>query len=455
MPRRNTALQLLRLLLTVHGGTTFLPSIDPYLSTLLLPRRGSHSHSHSVSMLSSCPRLFFVPSTTSSVSARLLRGAHKIRTIVVHGAVSRPVTLPVTLSRTWKAAYSCAAADMETVDTSARLSELRRLMKDHELDIYGEPSPCQSQQFRDIADICSTVVVPSEDSHSSEYIAPCDARREFICGFSGSAGCAVITHDKAALATDGRYFNQATKQLDNNWTLLKQGLQDVPTWQDWCADESAGGKYVGVDPTLLTSSTAEKLIENIERKGGSTLIAVRKNLVDIVWGEGKPPRPNEPVKLLRHQYSGKDTRTKLHELRKELKKKQLDCFVVSMLDEVAWLFNLRGNDIPYNPVFFSYAVVTANEATLYIDSAKLDEEAHNYLAANSVTVKPYDSLFEDASALSGTLSASNTNGAATATTKKFAKFATSTKGSWALKLALDYGEGVEEIRSPVGDSTLR
>jgi Xaa-Pro aminopeptidase len=102
---------------------------------------------------------------------------------------------------------------METVDTSKRLAQLRELMKEHKVDVY---------------------IVPSEDSHQSEYIAPCDARREFICGFSGSAGTAVITLDKASLATDGRYFNQASKQLDENWQLLKQGLEDVPTWQEWC-----------------------------------------------------------------------------------------------------------------------------------------------------------------------------------------------------------------------------
>ena len=102
------------------------------------------------------------------------------------------------------------------------------------------------------------LVVPSEDSHSSEYIAPCDARREFISGFSGSAGCAVVTHEKAALATDGRYFNQAAKQLDGNWLLLKQGLQDVPTWQEWSAEQAEGGKIVGVDPTVISAPDARK-----------------------------------------------------------------------------------------------------------------------------------------------------------------------------------------------------
>lgn len=292
-------------------------------------------------------------------------------------------------------------------------------------------------------------VVPSEDSHSSEYIAPCDARREFISGFSGSAGCAVITHQKAALATDGRYFNQAAKQLDNNWTLLKQGLQDVPTWQEWSAVEAAGGKTVGVDPTLITSSTADKLIVDITKKGGSQLAAVHENLVDIVWAKARPARPNEPVKLLPLKYAGKDTKAKLAGLRKELAKKDLACFVVSMLDEIAWLFNLRGNDIPYNPVFFSYAVITADDAKLYIDSAKLTEESLSYLAESGVTVKPYDSLFQDAQALSkGRSSNGSTNGEKSAVSLKYS---ISTKASWALKLALGGEDAVEEIRSPIGD----
>lgn len=293
-------------------------------------------------------------------------------------------------------------------------------------------------------------VVPSEDSHSSEYIAPCDARREFISGFSGSAGCAVISQTEAVLATDGRYFNQASKQLDNNWALLKQGLQDVPTWQEWSASHSTGGKTIGVDPTLVTSSTAVKLIEDIEKKGGNTLVAVADNLVDRVWGNDRPDRPNEPVKLLPLKYSGKDTKDKLVGLRKELTKKDLTCFVVSMLDEVAWLFNLRGNDIPYNPVFFSYAVITADEATLYIDPAKLTEEAKAYLAENDVTVKPYNSLFDDADKLGKEVSAKADFAVRDGLTVA-KQYAISSKGSWALQLALGGPSCVEEIRSPVGD----
>ena len=124
----------------------------------------------------------------------------------------RLASSPVQSVRSFSFSSSLRIADMEKVDTSKRLSQLRELMREHKLDVY---------------------IVPSEDSHQSEYIAPCDARRAYISGFTGSAGTAVITLEKAALATDGRYFNQASKQLDDNWHLLKQGLEDVPTWQEW------------------------------------------------------------------------------------------------------------------------------------------------------------------------------------------------------------------------------
>lgn len=287
--------------------------------------------------------------------------------------------------------------------------------------------------------------MPSEDSHASEYIARCDARRAFISGFTGSAGTAVVTHDKAALATDGRYFNQAGKQLDGNWHLLKTGMQDVPTWQDWAAEESAGGKTVGVDPALIASSVAEKLDETVKKSGGAGLKAVSENLVDLVWGADRPARPNNPIMLLPEKYAGKDTATKLADLRKELEKKKAAAFVLSMLDEIAWLFNLRGSDITYNPVFFSYAIVTRDSATLYVDSSKLNAECRSYLDQNKVTVKPYDQLFPDTKALAS-------NAEAKPASEPQTKYLVSNKASWALKLALGGDKFVEEVRSPVGDA---
>ncbi|KAG4414231.1 hypothetical protein IFR04_012637 [Cadophora malorum] len=317
---------------------------------------------------------------------------------------------------------------MEKVVTTERLARLRELMKKHKVDIY---------------------IVPSEDSHSSEYIAPCDARREYITGFTGSAGCAVITHEKAALATDGRYFNQASKQLDDNWLLLKQGLQDVPTWQEWSAEQSEGGKVVGVDPRVISAPEARKLSEKIKKRGGQDLMAIEENLVDLIWGSDRPALPAEPVKLLAQHFAGKDVKTKLEELRKELDKKKSSGFIVSMLDEVAWLFNMRGNDIPYNPVFFSYASVTPTSATLYVNSSKLSSECQTYLQENGVSVRPYDKIFDDSQMLGESLPSPDAEGQAEA---KIKKFLVSTKTSWALKRALGGEAKVEEIRSPVGDA---
>ncbi|KAJ4304019.1 hypothetical protein N0V88_001624 [Collariella sp. IMI 366227] len=295
---------------------------------------------------------------------------------------------------------------MTTVNTTARLAALRSLMKENGVDVY---------------------VVPSEDSHASEYIADCDARRAFISGFTGSAGTAVVTHDKAALATDGRYFNQAAKQLDNNWHLLKTGMPEVPTWQDWAAEEATGGKT---------------LDETVKKSGGAGLKAVSENLVDSVWGHDKPARPNNSIMLLPEKRSGKDTASKLVDLRKELEKKKAAGFVLSMLDEIAWLFNLRGSDITYNPVFFSYALVTPDSATLYVDDSKLTDECRSYLDKNKVSVKPYDTLFSDAKELAS----------AAANATEAPKYLVSNKGSWALKLALGGDKFVDEIRSPVCDA---
>lgn len=271
----------------------------------------------------------------------------------------------------------------------------------------------------------------------------------------------MITHDKAALATDGRYFNQASQQLDANWTLLKQGLQDVLTWQEWTVEqaEAGGGKRVGVDPTTITASEGKKLAEKIRKKGGKGLVPVAENLVDVVWGDKKPERTSEPVTVLGLEYAGKSYAEKIEELRKELEKKKAVGFVVSMLDEVAWLFNLRGNDIPYNPVFFSYAVVTATDVTLYVDESKLEDGAKQYL--ENVNIKPYNAIFSDLAALAAASPSSEqqpvANGAPNTDTDHTPpspkrKYLISTKASWALSEALGGEEKVDEVRSLIGDA---
>lgn len=223
----------------------------------------------------------------------------------------------------------------------------------------------------------------------------------------------------------------------------------MPTWQEWSADQSEGGKVVGVDPTVISAPEARKLGEKIKKRGGGELIAIEENLVDMVWGEARPSTPSEPVKVLAQQFAGKEVKTKLEELRKELERRKSSGFVVSMLDEIAWLFNLRGNDIPYNPVFFSYATVTPTTATLYVNASKLSSECKQYLADNDVQVRPYEDIFSEAQALGDTLTTTNGDGPPEA---KIKKFTVSTKTSWALKRALGGESKVEEIRSPIGDA---
>ena len=285
-------------------------------------------------------------------------------------------------------------------------------------------------------------------TNTHRYIAACDARREFISGFSGSAGCAVVTLSTAALATDGRYFNQAARQLDRSWTLLKQGLEGVKSWQEWVVEEAQDNKVVGVDATVIAAPDARKLGEKIKASGGRELIAVKENLVDLVWGGERPGKPSEKVMLLDQKFAGKAVKTKLEELRKELEKKKSSGFVVSMLDEIAWLFNLRGNDIPYNPVFFSYATVTPSAATLYVDSAKLSKEVRDHLEQNSVSIQPYDAIFDDVSALGRSIQSKDTEGKP----QKVKKFLISNRASWALKTALGGETTTDEIRSPICDA---
>lgn len=221
----------------------------------------------------------------------------------------------------------------------------------------------------------------------------------------------------------------------------------MPTWQEWTIEQSEDGKTVGVDPTTITAPEGKKLTEKIKKKGGKELVAVADNLVDQVWGSKKPARPNEPVSGLGLDYAGKSFQDKIEELRKELEKKKAAGFVVSMLDEIAWLFNLRGNDIPYNPVFFSYAIITATTATLYVDETKLKENAKAHLSG--VNIRPYDAIFTDLMSL--TTSEPTINGSSHSTSQK-QKYLISTKASWALSQSLGGEDNVEEIRSLIGDA---
>ncbi|KJA26862.1 hypothetical protein HYPSUDRAFT_36019 [Hypholoma sublateritium FD-334 SS-4] len=273
------------------------------------------------------------------------------------------------------------AAGQHTVPTTERLTRLRELMR-----------------AKDIA--VSAVVVPSEDQHSSEYIAQCDERRAWISGFNGSAGCAIITLDKAYLFTDGRYFLQAGKQLDQNWTLMKQGLPDVPTWQEFLYKNLEPKTKIGIDASIISIADAESLTQSLSSKS-SELVSLPYNLIDAIW-EDRPPRPANDVFYLDEKYSGQSHVVKIAKVREELEKKKAKAIVVNMLDEIAWLFNLRGTDIDFNPVFFAYAVVTTNSVFLFINESQLDQSAKSYLK-DHVEIKPYNAFFDYLKQLPSTL----------------------------------------------------
>ncbi|KAI9252506.1 peptidase M24, structural domain-containing protein [Helicostylum pulchrum] len=243
-------------------------------------------------------------------------------------------------------------------------------------------------------------LAPSEDAHQSEYIADCDKRRHWISGFTGSAGFAIVTTTEAALFTDGRYFLQASQQLDDNWTLMKQGIPGVPTWQEYLINNLPAGSRIGLDPTLINAVDAHQLTLQLESLG-SCLVPIQENLIDLAWGKDRPESPKDKVFVQPVQYTGnaffvlgKTIQEKLADLRAYIESKHTFGVVVSALDEVAWLFNLRGSDIECNPVFFSYAIVSEKNAILYLDLDKLTEQVKEHLGSD-VTVKAYSQLFQD------------------------------------------------------------
>lgn len=239
--------------------------------------------------------------------------------------------------------------------------------------------------------ICA-YIVPSDDAHQSEYICPRDERRSFISGFDGSAGTVVVTKKEALLWTDGRYYQQGAKQLDSNWTLMKDGLPTTPSIGAWLSKHMQKGHRVGVDPKLL-SHRAWNPIQKELKNNECDLVPVEKNLIDLIW-EKQPCSPGKPIFNLDLQFCGESVQTKWEKVKKELVEKRTDALVVSALDEIAWFLNLRGSDIDYNPVFMAYLIITQNSINLFVDKNQLPENWDSYQKENDVTINvlPYDDI---------------------------------------------------------------
>ncbi len=236
-------------------------------------------------------------------------------------------------------------------------------------------------------------IILSTDPHQSEYVPRRWQGREWFSGFNASAGTVVVTLTAAALWTDSRYFLAAAQQLeDSGIELMKMGLSGTPTIARWIGEQlrHGGGTEVGVDGMTINARTAESLVTDLRAEGGLTL-RTSTDLLDRIWTD-RPPIPLEPVEQQPLDYCGETCRDKLARIRKALRQKHADGMLVSALDDIAWTLNLRGNDVPCNPVFVAYLLIATTTATLYIDPRKLTEELHDYLASQGVRVAPYENV---------------------------------------------------------------
>lgn len=238
------------------------------------------------------------------------------------------------------------------------------------------------------------LIVGSGDAHSSEYVADKDLRRSFISDFTGSAGTALILSraDTALLWTDGRYFLQATQELSDKWTLMKSGEPGVLEMPEWLTNNMPANSIVGVDSSLMTDAQGKALTTTLASKGISLVPTQLGNPIDAVWntvGGGTPAPPIATVMV--HDAAGQSHESKIAAIQTKLRTTTATALVLSMLDEIVWLFNIRGADVEYNPVVLSYAVVTLSGAHLFIDKAKLTDEVVHHLGPG-VEVHPYEAI---------------------------------------------------------------
>ena len=235
-------------------------------------------------------------------------------------------------------------------------------------------------------------IVVSSDPHSSEYVADRWKCREWISGFDGSAGTVVITADKALLWTDSRYWLAADKALAGTGIeLMKDGLAETPSITDWLSENLKKGDVVGVDTTVCT------VVDFAAWKAPLASCGIKTETVndpfDELW-HNRPAVPLSMAEIMPDDVAGESASSKIARLREALKKEGVDGMVVTMLDEVAWLTNLRGNDVEYNPVLVSYMIVTGEDAVLYIDDCKLTDEVKAYLQSQGISVAPYSGIWQ-------------------------------------------------------------
>ena len=262
------------------------------------------------------------------------------------------------------------------MEINKRIEEARKVMKKYEIDAY---------------------IVTSSDYHQSEYIDNYFKGREYLSGFTGSAGVLVIFKDEVCLWTDGRYHIQAEKQLKGSEVkLFKQGNFGVPTYKEYIISKLAENSKIGIDAKILLSSDINEILSKKKYK------IVDFDLLAEIWDKRKK-LPDGKIFILEDKYTGKTYKEKVKEIRVALKEKGADYNIISSLDDIAWIYNFRGDDVQHNPVALSFTVISEKKASLYIDKNKLNEEAKKYFKDNKVEVKEYFEFFEDIKKLKGNI----------------------------------------------------
>ncbi|CAH2083404.1 unnamed protein product [Euphydryas editha] len=275
-----------------------------------------------------------------------------------------------------------------------RLTAVREVMRERNLDAF---------------------IVPTADAHNSQYIAPCDARREWLSGLSGSSGTALVTENHALVWTDGRYFTQFEVEVDTTvWGLMRQGT-DL-TIDRWLLANLNQSSVVGIDPTTYTRSSWDSL-EAFLRPANISLISISDNIVDEARrriGAPAPPRPNDPLIAISSNYTGKVSSEKISELLTQIRARQASALVLTALDDIAYTLNLRGSDIPFNPVFFSYLVIRADvvndNVILFWGNGSLPADTQEHLSSEGTQVicQPYTEIFNYLRNMSASLPSGST-----------------------------------------------
>lgn len=265
-----------------------------------------------------------------------------------------------------------------SMTTGEKLSALRDHMSKHDLDFY---------------------YVPTSDPHNNEYLPSCWDRRAWLTGFDGSYGDALVGINVGYLWTDPRYYLQATDQLDAaHFKMMKQSQGVSAPISQWLSDH-AKNAVIGVDPKLI-SAKAHRIWTEKLAKSHSELTAVPDNLVDLIW-QDQPDLSLTPVSVWSSVHAGLSAKEKMQQVRAFMKSQGVDAMVITTLDDIAWLFNIRANDIPFNPVVISYAILTPHEAILYTDMQRVFEETFTYFSDQEIALDAYDNFAIALSKLKG------------------------------------------------------